>query len=813
MTFATQSKKIGRKPIQVVEIDLDFCSLTFGTGSCPAQGAADSKCFNTFGTCPVQDSFDKTVKTYRFVDQELRPLTGLDAFPAIVEIDYAGTTIRPGGGLGDRAEIEITLQDFTHNDHGIDPYASERTYDTNRGTFATKLLARNRYYKNRSIRIREGYQPDSGAFAFTHFRDREYIIKEISPPNGRGRWTIKAVDRLSLIADKHGSCPRPTEAYLDGVHNTSTTTFTLVNSAQAYAVIKDETDTKKRAAINNEIIEVGSQSGRFLINCLRAQGGTEAAEHGDGDRVQHAKSFTGIEVTTIYQTLLTGFGNVSSSTLDWSQWRQESNALDAFTLTTIIPEPTPVDDLVEELNRECLINLWDEDLDGLIKLKLETPWSIDVASLTDQDHLVNGSVSIRELHEERVDEVHFYYGVRNYMEDLEADNMTRFHREVATTEQGSLANDEQAIEEIYSRWFPASLSAQVEVAARRKLERFKYVPREIEWQLDAKDVSSASVGSVVTMATSHTVDIYGAADIMRVQILEVNIDVPSTLYAYRGWKYFGAPNENEVWVVTSLHADYNLWDELSQPSAPLNITVRLDGIPYGVNSYGLGIHTMPAGSIVTLINCSEAYGYGGEPGKGGNAQTIWDGGEKRYTIIAGNGQDATDGGPAILVGNGVTLRIYNDGGYIRAGGGGGGGAGGYGANDRVYGGGGAAAGRGYPVNSGGLGGTTSELLTDGILTDGNPGQWSSVNTVGIGGDGGLAGTGQRGGSGGDYGEDGTEGATPQLGSPNQNVGWDSAYGLGGAPGIAGKAVQIVGSGTVEFITGNTSDRVKGAIDS
>lgn len=41
----------GREPIQIVQIDQPICSRTFGVSPCTATGTADSKCYNTRGTC------------------------------------------------------------------------------------------------------------------------------------------------------------------------------------------------------------------------------------------------------------------------------------------------------------------------------------------------------------------------------------------------------------------------------------------------------------------------------------------------------------------------------------------------------------------------------------------------------------------------------------------------------------------------------------------------------------------------------------------------------------------------------------------
>ena len=55
----------GRKPITIVEIDVDFCALTYGTAPCTAalSAATPRKCFNTFKTCQDQANFDQGTLT------------------------------------------------------------------------------------------------------------------------------------------------------------------------------------------------------------------------------------------------------------------------------------------------------------------------------------------------------------------------------------------------------------------------------------------------------------------------------------------------------------------------------------------------------------------------------------------------------------------------------------------------------------------------------------------------------------------------------------------------------------------------------
>jgi hypothetical protein len=75
VTYATEQAKLGRKPLVVLELDLDTCAEVYGnalaspvTGACTAAGASGSECYNTQFTCQDILNFSQTTKTYRFCE-------------------------------------------------------------------------------------------------------------------------------------------------------------------------------------------------------------------------------------------------------------------------------------------------------------------------------------------------------------------------------------------------------------------------------------------------------------------------------------------------------------------------------------------------------------------------------------------------------------------------------------------------------------------------------------------------------------------------------------------------------------------------
>ena len=60
---------IKREPVQIVEIDIDFCTLTYGSSPCTASLGTTGvrKCYNSFNTCQAKSAFNKGTLTLRFV--------------------------------------------------------------------------------------------------------------------------------------------------------------------------------------------------------------------------------------------------------------------------------------------------------------------------------------------------------------------------------------------------------------------------------------------------------------------------------------------------------------------------------------------------------------------------------------------------------------------------------------------------------------------------------------------------------------------------------------------------------------------------
>lgn len=96
-----------RKPIQIVEFDVDYCPLTYGTAPCGAAlgVSGDRKCFNTFKTCQSKGNFGKPVepvadRTYASGDALIN-----GDFAKADDLWFAADVVIPSGPTGCIAEV------------------------------------------------------------------------------------------------------------------------------------------------------------------------------------------------------------------------------------------------------------------------------------------------------------------------------------------------------------------------------------------------------------------------------------------------------------------------------------------------------------------------------------------------------------------------------------------------------------------------------------------------------------------------------------------------------------------------------------
>jgi len=531
MTWETAAKVLGRRPVTIVELDLDYCQLTYGVGACPAVLGVDSVdyCYNTKRTCAVPAAYDPAARTYRFSNRELGPITL--SVPCLVSAGFTSTKIDPGRSLGTRASILVTLQDFPWADRDVDKYVENRAYNPElQGSYFGKLLTRNPYYQNRAMRVLRGYLDNDGAIDLSKFQTHYYLIDRIEGPDGKGVVRIHGIDPLRLADDIKAQIPTVSTGVLQYAITDIGTTVNLL----PVGIGNLEYPANGVASIDEEVVNF-SRVGDVVTLNLRGAQTTLPVDHDANATFQLAKVYESAPLSDVIYDLLTVTAQVPTSYIDKPAWDAEIGTwLSGHLLNCTITEPTGVNKLLNELSATCLVYIWYDDVARLIQLRAIRPEdpAEAVRTLTDLDSFVADSISINEDPDQRVSQVWAHFARRNPL--LKLDELRNFQTtEVYIDLEAETAQEygEKRVKRILCRFFSEANQSQAIVLAARMISRYRDNPRQFKFEVDAKDADML-VGDVITVSTKSLQNVDGSPITTTMQILKRTEKVEGHKFAY-----------------------------------------------------------------------------------------------------------------------------------------------------------------------------------------------------------------------------------------------------------------------------------------
>lgn len=550
-TYEDLKVRVGRKPVTVVEIDLDTCGNVYGVSPCTAAigTTGTQKCYNTFKTCQDPENFDKQVKTYRFTSRTSFLPVGENALPCIVSADIAPTRIEPSS-ISLRASVQINLQDFTIHDRGVDPYVADRASPAE-GTFFGRLLARNPYLVNRPLRIKSGYiDNDRTIYSETH----TYLIDSIEGPDAAGKVVIKAKDALKLADDDTAQVP---------VASTGKLVADISDSDTILAITPDvalaDYPSSGVVCIGDEVTTYSSKSVNGLQGLLRGQRDTVADGHQAGDTVQLCAEYTGQIVADILYDMLVNFAAVPTDFINLADWQDEcATWLPLSQFSATICKPTGVSKLIGEILDSSYSDLWWDEVGEKIRFKVRQvplPDKLPLV-LTDKANLLQGQTQVEPQEKDRITRVSVYSHLLHASDDVKAENMRQLDLSVNEDAEGPNAYDAIVNRDIVSRWIQTTPVA--DDVAEHNLAHFVVPPRQLSFRLDAKD-SGLKTGDLADVYTRVTQNTEGVSDGVRVLIIERTEAVPGSQWDYVGYE------SGVVGEVACLLADgtVNDWDSAS----------------------------------------------------------------------------------------------------------------------------------------------------------------------------------------------------------------------------------------------------------
>ena len=528
---------IGREPITIVEIDQDFCNLTYSVSPCQAalNVTGVTECFNTFKTCQDTANYDRGSLTLKFIkpntgfpkgDYHIPSLVSVTNNPAELSIGSSDPDSRP---LGRSASVKITFKDHPFTDKQVDLYRANRDYDPlERSTFWAKWLSRNPFYQNRPIRIRQGYVGQDIVDMQTH----NYIIQRIDGPDSSGKVVIIAQDVLKLADDKRAQCPKPSTGKLDGALAAGGSAVTLVPAG----IGNSEYPASGTAIIGSEIVTYTRVADAITLTARGLRGTTDEAHEAD-ETFQQAKVFSAIRVDLVIKDLLENFADVDSSFIPAADWATEASTfLAGFTLNATIIEPTGVTQLLSEIVQQCICYIWWDEIDQEIKFRAIKPAIPDetvVKEINERENIIADSLKIERKTTERLSQIWVYFDLFNPTEAVtKASNYRRLNITIDTDAETDNEYGERRVSRIFSRWFNSGNSGAANTTSSRLLDRYRDDPIYFTFSMDAKD-RSILLADVIEFTHRSLVDFTGAPRVDVLQVVKITETEPGHRYEYK----------------------------------------------------------------------------------------------------------------------------------------------------------------------------------------------------------------------------------------------------------------------------------------
>lgn len=662
--------------ITLIEIDIKRCSLTYGQGACTASG---EPCYNSFGTCQAKLAFTEEIVVACYSTPTNNPDPESDCLPSLVSVSERPAMLALGESIGTRASVTATFADHPYPDTGPegDRYRDQRSYDPmTTGTYWGKFRARYPFMQGWSARLLQGTTNQQRSAMET----RHFIIDTFAGPDSSGSVTLVLKDALKMADGKKAQAPRVSIGELAANITAGDTSFTITPVGAG-----DEYPSYGLLAIGgDEIVTYASRSGDTFTGVQRGQLNTAPQEHSAGARVQIVTQYLSQPVTDILADLLINYAGVPAAYIPSAEWALEASTYIQRNYTAYIADPTPVNDLINELLEQTASTLWWDDYARLIRFRVLRAVESDAATY-DDDVIKANSFSSADQNDKRVSQVWTYYGQINPLESQ--DDPSNYSRSVVTVSPESEQNfgGTPSIKRVFSRWITETGSDAAQRLNLLILSRYTTPPRLLSWTLQRNPALVVpQLGAGYRLASWTLQKPSGELDVIPAQVVQIKtteaehrVTAEEVLYSETV-----APEDPNIKNITidSSRLNLNLYDAAlaSNFSAPAAgdewIFTVAEGVVIGSNSTGAGgVDTgsgWPAGVTIRLVILPGAYVVG-RGGDGGNSSAFAD-----DMSVVGAGTTATstpgkNGGPALRAQ--VPIEIDNQG-VIGGGGGGGGGA-------------------------------------------------------------------------------------------------------------------------------------------
>ena len=483
-----------KRTVKAVKLILDKCSLSFGSGACTATG---TKCYNTKTTCKDVDNFNAENWEIFCIKDDSQIPSDVDAFPCLLSVTEPSTQIDERKGLAPVGTVTITLSDFAVKHDDIDPYYKEREQH---GHFFRRLQAITKHFKNRLVKIKDGYiLPDETRDFIT---TREYIITSISGPTDNNVITLTAKEPFDRLKKQ---IPATATAELSGAIDNSQLTFTVsgANLATEYKTILDVAPTALLPIwlkIDDEML-VCTDITSTTFTVTRGALGTAAAAHDDETLVAQVMVFDE-NCGDVWEELLL-YSGLDSGQIDTAGMAvQQGLGLSDYDVYRVIVKQERVDVILQNLLECCISFSWWDAESQTTRIKIRrAPLPTDIVTDIADNDLVAVRPTPRPQEKLRITRCTIYTDVIDWSKGLTEKG--NYYRPITFVNADYELDYEEVKERIiFAPWFGSDdYNLALSVASSTVL-RYGAAPVAMQLKIEDALAESVDVGDSVAVTCS-----------------------------------------------------------------------------------------------------------------------------------------------------------------------------------------------------------------------------------------------------------------------------------------------------------------------
>jgi len=322
------------------------------------------------------------------------------------------------------------------------------------------------------------------------------VIESVARPDSNGRVVMRLVDPLALVLRDTTRIPPIGQ----GVLNAPLGNDSLSTSIQVAAGLGVYEYFINWSAAGPWYVRIGEEIMRFSTisynagtgittltmtsTAFRFRFGTPFLAHDAGESVQICLVPPSDAIGAAEEILLRAGVDPSLIDIDDADNTCDASATNSA-INTAIAEPTPLPQLLGELAEQFgLLIWWDADI-GKIRIKCNAVPAAPPTVYNDRDHIIAGSMVIKELASDRISELWLHYDPRT---PLRIGSAADFKKVAISLPTENLYSERQTAE-IFSRWISSDLIAAD--AADRVLAVSSGVQLSARFSLTPKDANIA----------------------------------------------------------------------------------------------------------------------------------------------------------------------------------------------------------------------------------------------------------------------------------------------------------------------------------